>query len=37
MSLTSLPLADAEIAFDAHWLPEADAGRLLRGLRERVP
>jgi alkylated DNA repair dioxygenase AlkB len=37
MRLTSLPLADAEIAFDAHWLPEPDASRLLGGLRECVP
>jgi alkylated DNA repair dioxygenase AlkB len=37
MSLRSLPLADAEIAFDACWLAEADADRLLRGLREGIP
>lgn len=37
MPLTSLPLDDAEVAFDARWLPEADADRLLRGLREEVP
>src|SRR5688500_16757700 len=37
MTLTSLPLADAEIAFDASWLPEADADRLLHGLREDIP
>lgn len=36
MPLTSLPLDDAEVAFDARWLPEADADRLLRGLREVV-
>lgn len=37
MPLTSLPLADAEIAFDAGWLPEGDADRLLRGLRNDIP
>ena len=36
MPLTSLPLDNAEVAFDARWLPEADADRLLRGLREVV-
>lgn len=37
MTLTSLPLADAEVAFGPRWLPETDADRLLRGLREEVP
>lgn len=37
MALSSLPLADAKIAFDAGWLPKADADRLWGGLRERIP
>ena len=37
MSMTSLPLADAEIALDARWLAEADADRLLGALREAIP
>jgi len=37
MALESLPLADAELAFDAHWLPQGDAEALLRGLREAIP
>lgn len=37
MSMTSLPLADAEIALDARWLAEADADRLLCALRESIP
>lgn len=35
--MTSLPLADAEIALDARWLAEADADRLLDALREGIP
>ena len=37
MTLEYLPLADAEVAFDAHGLPETDANRLLRGLRDDIP
>ena len=37
MTLKCLPLADSEVAFDAHWLPATDADHLLRGLRHDVP
>jgi alkylated DNA repair dioxygenase AlkB len=37
MILEFLPLGDAAIAFDAHWLANTDADRLLRGLRDDVP
>jgi alkylated DNA repair dioxygenase AlkB len=36
MSLKALPLADADIAFDPCWLGEAEADRLLHGLREAI-
>jgi alkylated DNA repair dioxygenase AlkB len=36
MGLQSLPLAGADIAFDPHWLGEAEADRLLRGLRDGI-
>jgi alkylated DNA repair dioxygenase AlkB len=36
MSLRPLLLADADIAFDPHWLGEVDADRLLHGLREDI-
>lgn len=36
MSLNPLPLVDADIAFDPHWLDEIEADRLLHGLRETV-
>lgn len=36
MSLAALPLADAEIAFDAAWLPLAEADALLAALRDTV-
>ncbi|MDR7097656.1 alkylated DNA repair dioxygenase AlkB [Lysobacter niabensis] len=36
MSLQRLPLVDADVSFDPHWLAENEAERLLRGLREEV-
>lgn len=36
MSLQPLSLADADVAFDPHWLAETDADRLLAGLREGI-
>jgi alkylated DNA repair dioxygenase AlkB len=36
MGLQPLRLADADVAFDPRWLDEADADRLLRGLRGGV-
>lgn len=36
MSPQPLPLTDAEIALDRHWLEPADADRLLQGLHETI-
>ncbi|MCI4567645.1 alpha-ketoglutarate-dependent dioxygenase AlkB [Lysobacter sp. CFH 32150] len=36
MSLKALPLPDAELAFDPHWLAPAAADALFLALRERV-
>lgn len=36
MSLQPLPLADADIAFDPHWLDQEQADRLLRDLRGSI-
>ncbi|MFC5577130.1 alpha-ketoglutarate-dependent dioxygenase AlkB family protein [Lysobacter niabensis] len=36
MGLQPLPLADADVAFDPHWLDESEADRLLGGLRDGV-
>lgn len=37
MPLSPLPLADAEIRLDRHWLGPDDADALLAALREQVP
>ncbi|WP_457095367.1 alpha-ketoglutarate-dependent dioxygenase AlkB family protein [Lysobacter sp. P5_B9] len=36
MSLQRLPLVDADVSFDPHWLAEDEAERLFRGLRDEV-
>jgi alkylated DNA repair dioxygenase AlkB len=36
MSLQRLPLVDADVSFDPHWLAEDEAERLFRGLRGEV-
>lgn len=36
MGLQPLPLVDADIAFDPHWLDEAEADRLLHRLRDGI-
>jgi len=37
MPLSPLPLEDAELAFDPHWLDAAAAEALFSGLRDTVP
>ncbi|GAB3362780.1 alpha-ketoglutarate-dependent dioxygenase AlkB [Lysobacter rhizosphaerae] len=36
MSLQRLPLVDADVSFDPHWLADDEAERLFRGLRDEV-
>lgn len=37
MPLSPLPLEDAELAFDPHWLDAGSAAALLAGLRDTIP